>query len=208
MLILSAATCAAVVPLRGNRVFGPFARLARMFKKNKPSESVAIPPSIDNDAGWKLIHSRNADEFEQWLGRDSEGLPLTPNEEPSLGSHVLIELFDCEAKSLELEESVGAAMLDAARASEATIVTDSFHEFKPYGVSGAVIIQESHYTIHTWPEYGFAAVDIFTCGAALRPDRAVAVLIERLRCGESKQWEVQRGVLARGAVASSDPSSP
>ena len=194
MLILSAATCAAVVPLRGNRVFGPFARLARMFKKNKPSESVAIPPSIDNDAGWKLIHSRNADEFEQWLGRDSEGLPLTPNEEPSLGSHVLIELFDCEAKSLELEESVGAAMLDAARASEATIVTDSFHEFKPYGVSGAVIIQESHYTIHTWPEHRYAAVDLFYCGGTIYVERAVEILGERFKPGRIKFLVVRRGI--------------
>lgn len=194
MLILSAATCAAVVPLRGNRVFGPFARLARMFKKNKPSESVAIPPSIDNDAGWKLIHSRNADEFEQWLGRDSEGLPLTPNEEPSLGSHVLIELFDCEAKSLELEESVGAAMLDAARASEATIVTDSFHEFKPYGVSGAVIIQESHYTIHTWPEHRYAAVDLFYCGGTIYVERAVEILRERFKPGRIKFLVVRRGI--------------
>lgn len=194
MLILSAATCAAVVPLRGNRVFGPFARLARMFKKNKPSESVAIPPSIDNDAGWKLIHSRNADEFEQWLGRDSEGLPLTPNEEPSLGSHVLIELFDCEAKSLELEQSVGAAMLDAARASEATIVTDSFHEFKPYGVSGAVIIQESHYTIHTWPEHRYAAVDLFYCGGTIYVERAVEILRERFKPGRIKFLVVRRGI--------------
>jgi S-adenosylmethionine decarboxylase len=98
-------------------------------------------------------------------------------------------------------------MLDAALAANATVISESFHAFSTIGVSGAVIIAESLLTIHTWPEYGFAAVDIFTCGATLRPDRAVAVLIERLRCGESKQWEVQRGLLARGVLAASDTPS-
>lgn len=126
----------------------------------------------------------------------------------ALGTHILLDLRACDHALLNDVAEVRRAMLDAALAANATIIGESFHAFSTIGVSGAVIIAESHLTIHTWPEYGFAAVDIFTCGAALRPDRAVAVLIERLRCGESKQWEVQRGVLARGAVASSDPPSP
>ncbi|MGM3213680.1 adenosylmethionine decarboxylase, partial [Klebsiella pneumoniae] len=91
-------------------------------------------------------------------------LPLGSDEEPSLGSHLLIELFGCSQGLIEQEANVGAAMRQAAIDSEATVVTQSFHEFKPYGVSGAVIIQESHYTIHTWPEHGYAAVDLFYCG--------------------------------------------
>lgn len=155
---------------------------------------MAEPPVIDNDAGWKLIHSENAEEFGEWLGKDSEGVPLEAGEEPSLGSHVLIELFDCNPASLELEKTVGTAMLDAARASEATIVTDSFHEFKPYGVSGAVIIQESHYTIHTWPEHRYAAVDLFYCGGTIYVDRAVEVLRERFQPGRIKFLVVRRGI--------------
>ena len=126
----------------------------------------------------------------------------------ALGTHILLDLRACDRDVLNDVAEVRRAMLDAAVAANATIIGESFHAFSTIGVSGAVIISESHLTIHTWPEYGFAAVDIFTCGAALRPDRAVAVLIERLRCGESKQWEVQRGLLARGAVASSDTPAP
>lgn len=152
------------------------------------------PPAIDNDAGWQLIHSEDARSFENWIKRDPSGLPRLKGEEPSLGSHILIELYDCDPKSLELESSVGSAMRDAAVASEATVVTDDFHEFKPWGVSGAVIIQESHYTIHTWPEHGYAAVDLFYCGGTIYVDRAIDVLRERFKPGRMKFLVVRRGL--------------
>ena len=85
-------------------------------------------------------------------------------------------------------------MRDAAIQSEATVVTESFHEFKPWGVSGAVIIQESHYTIHTWPEHGYAAVDLFYCGGTIHVDRAVDVLRERFKPTKIKFLVVRRGL--------------
>jgi S-adenosylmethionine decarboxylase len=188
MLIAGALAGAAVVPMGAARL-GWFSRL---FKKSEPKKASA--PPMERVAGWTLLHSEDSRQFEGWLGRDSSGLPLTPNEEPSLGSHVLIELFDCDTSTLELETTVGSAMLDAAKASEATIVTDSFHEFKPWGVSGAVIIQESHYTIHTWPEHGYAAVDLFYCGGTIYVERAVEVLRERFKPGRIKFLVVRRGI--------------
>jgi S-adenosylmethionine decarboxylase len=179
----------AVVPLASGR--GRW--LSRIFGR-RPLNAVAAPPMIENEAGWQLVHSEDADAFNGWLKKDSTGLPLTPNEEPALGSHLLIELFGCEPATLEQEQSVGAAMRDAAIASEATVVTESFHEFKPYGVSGAVIIQESHYTIHTWPEHGYAAVDLFYCGGAIRVDEAVEVLRERFSPKRIKLLIVRRGI--------------
>ncbi len=158
------------------------------------SEAAAAPPQIENEAGWQLVHSEDADAFGKWLEKDSNGLPLTPNEEPALGSHLLIELFGCAQETLEKEDVVGRAMRDAAVASEATVVTESFHEFKPYGVSGAVIIQESHYTIHTWPEHGYAGVDLFYCGGAIRVDKAVEVLRERFQPKRIKLLIVRRGI--------------
>ena len=155
---------------------------------------MAEPPQIVNDAGWQLIHSENAESFRDWLGKDSSGLPFEPGEMPSLGSHVLIELFGCDKVSLEAETSVGKAMRDAAVESEATVVTESFHEFKPWGVSGAVIIQESHYTIHTWPEHGYAAVDLFYCGGTIYVDKAVDVLRERFKPSKIKFLVVRRGI--------------
>lgn len=155
---------------------------------------VAEPPHILNDAGWTLIHADNADEFTAWLHEDEEGLPLHPGEIPSLGSHLLVELYGCSMASLEREDFVGAAMREAADASKATVVEQSFHEFKPYGVSGAVIIQESHYTIHTWPEHGYAAVDLFYCGGSVQVHKAIDVLRERFEPSRLKFLVVRRGL--------------
>jgi S-adenosylmethionine decarboxylase len=121
-------------------------------------------------------------------------LPFGEDEEPALGSHLLIEMFGCDQKSLEEEKSVGNAMRDAADESKATIVAQSFHEFKPFGVSGAVIIQESHYTIHTWPEHGYAAIDLFYCGGTVLVHRAVEVLRERFKPTRIKFLVVRRGI--------------
>jgi S-adenosylmethionine decarboxylase len=155
---------------------------------------VSAPPRTRRENGWTFVESDSLDEFRTWLERDEHGFPHKPGEEPSLGSHLLIELFDCDPDSLKLESTVGEAMMDAANASEATIVTDSFHEFKPYGVSGAVIIQESHYTIHTWPEHGYAAVDLFYCGGTIYVHKAMDVLTERFKPGRMKFLVVRRGV--------------
>ncbi len=155
---------------------------------------VAEPPRIVNDAGWQLIHSEDSDLFRQWLMKDSEGLPTLEGEASSLGSHVLIELFGCDRESLEIERTVGSAMRQAAVDSNATIVAESFHEFKPWGVSGAVIIQESHYTIHTWPEHGYAAVDLFYCGGTVHVDRALDALRERFKPTRLKFLVVRRGI--------------
>ncbi|HWA81839.1 MAG TPA: adenosylmethionine decarboxylase [Fimbriimonadaceae bacterium] len=110
-----------------------------------------------------------------------------------MGSHLLVELFGCDSEALKLEATVGAAMEEAARKSDATVVAQSFHEFKPYGVSGAVIIQESHYTIHTWPEHGYAAVDLFYCGGTVAVHKAVEVLQERFQPTRIKFLVVRRG---------------
>lgn len=168
---------------------------SRLFGPKRPKfDAVAAPPQIVTDGGWTLIRADDPEAFEEWLGQDEEGLPTRPGEEPSLGSHLLIELFGCNGRMLEREDYVGGAMRDAAVESKATVVEQSFHEFKPYGVSGAVIIQESHYTIHTWPEHGYAAVDLFYCGGTVQVHRAVEVLRERFQPSRIKFLVVRRGL--------------
>jgi S-adenosylmethionine decarboxylase len=154
----------------------------------------ASAPVIVREEGWTFIRSDDSTVFNEWLGKDEMGFPFNPGEESSLGSHLLIELFGCEGSLLEAESTVGDAMLEAARVSEATVVEQSFHEFKPYGVSGAVIIQESHYTIHTWPEHGYAAVDLFYCGGTIKVHKAVDILQERFRPSRIKFLVVRRGL--------------
>jgi S-adenosylmethionine decarboxylase len=169
----------------------------RLLKKRQTPQTemaAAAPPAVSHDGGWTLIHADDPESFQEWLGRDEEGLPTRPGEEPSLGSHLLIELFGCDGQYLETEAYVGDAMRQAAVESKATVVEQSFHEFKPYGVSGAVIIQESHYTIHTWPEHKYAAVDLFYCGGTVLVHRAVEVLRERFKPTRIKFLVVRRGL--------------
>jgi S-adenosylmethionine decarboxylase len=87
------------------------------------------------------------------------------------------------------------AMRNAALASGATIVQEAFHLFNPHGVSGVVVIAESHLAIHTWPEYGYAAVDLFTCGDDVNPDAAFEYLKEHLGAATFTAFEMKRGVL-------------
>src|SRR5262249_14991046 len=93
-----------------------------------------------------------------------------------LGRHLLLELFECDAAALSSLTTVKTSMLEAANRARATIVNHVFHEFSPFGVSGVVVIAESHLAIHTWPEYRFAAVDVFSCGEVLQPQLAAEYL--------------------------------
>ncbi len=86
-------------------------------------------------------------------------------------------------------------MVTAAIDCGAIVLGESFHHFNPQGVSGVVVIAESHLSIHTWPEYGYAAADIFTCGTTVEPEKAVEVLIEKLGAKNHSVMEIQRGLL-------------
>ena len=91
-------------------------------------------------------------------------------------------------------------MLGAARVAGAQIVTETFHRFSPHGISGVVIITESHLAIHTWPEHGYAAVDLFTCGERLASDKAIHHLRESLRSKRVSSITLCRGpVIVRQA---------
>ena len=118
----------------------------------------------------------------------------------ALGKHLLLELKDCRKEVLNDLDFLRSAMVTAADECGATVLGDSFHPFEPQGVSGVVIIAESHLSIHTWPEYGYAAIDIFTCGNNVWPEKAAEVLIERLGAKNHSIIEIPRGILAGVAV--------
>lgn len=82
----------------------------------------------------------------------------------ALGNHILVEFMGCDPHVMNDVSSIERDMVGAAQKAGATVINSTFHHFSPYGVSGVVVIQESHLAIHTWPEYGYAAVDLFTCG--------------------------------------------
>lgn len=113
----------------------------------------------------------------------------------ALGTHLLVELKDCQDLRLNDVAFVRQAMLEAALEAKATIIDDRFHEFSPFGVSGVVVIAESHLAIHTWPEYKYAAVDVFTCGETLKPEVAALFLAKAFRSKNPSIHEVKRGII-------------
>jgi len=117
-----------------------------------------------------------------------------------LGTHLLVELKACNTKLLNDVKKVELIMVEAAKTAKATIVDVHFHRFSPFGISGVVVIAESHLSIHTWPEYGYAAVDIFTCGDVLQPEVAAEFLVEKFQSKHPSIMEVRRGILSKGNV--------
>jgi len=118
---------------------------------------------------------------------------LRQDDTRSLGTHLLVELYGCEPRTLERVSEVAHALVRAAHASKAQIVSHFFHEFEPYGVSGVVVIEESHYTIHTWPEHRYAAVDLFYCSESVEAEQALEVLRETFKPERVEVMLVRRG---------------
>jgi S-adenosylmethionine decarboxylase len=113
----------------------------------------------------------------------------------ALGKHLLLELKDCDTEVLNDLSFIKTMLPDAAREAGAMVLGESFHQFNPQGVSGVVIIAESHLFIHTWPECGYAAVDIFTCGDSVQASKAAQRLISELKAKNHSILEIQRGIL-------------
>jgi S-adenosylmethionine decarboxylase len=117
----------------------------------------------------------------------------------ALGRHMTVEYCGCDPKIISDPDKVEAAFLDAAKYSGANVLNWSFHRFAPQGVSGFVIISESHFSIHAWPEHDYAAVDIFTCGGSVSHDKAVARLKELLGAREAVvSSDMCRGTVFKG----------
>ena len=111
----------------------------------------------------------------------------------ALGRHFLVEYHGCDPKTLNHLERVRDIMIEAANVCGASVLHSSFHHFSPQGVSGVVLITESHIAIHTWPEYEYAAVDIFTCGKKVDPWKAYQHIKNRLDSSETTVREIKRG---------------
>ena len=113
----------------------------------------------------------------------------------ALGKHLLLELKGCDEEVLNDLNFLRGTLLAVASECGATVLGDSFHQFSPQGVSGVVIIAESHLFIHTWPEYGYAAADIFTCGNSVQSERAAQELTRKLGSKDHSIVEMRRGIL-------------
>ena len=119
----------------------------------------------------------------------------------ALGRHMTVEFYECDARTLANTARMEEIFLTAAKRSGATVIASHFHDFEPQGVSGVVIISESHFAVHAWPEHDYAAVDLFTCGDGVDFYRA----IDELKTGlGSAQWSISsmmhRGIIGNNGV--------
>jgi S-adenosylmethionine decarboxylase proenzyme len=110
-----------------------------------------------------------------------------------LGTQVVLDLYECETGHLDDIAWVKKTLVAAARAAGATVVETVFHKFAPCGISGVVVIAESHLAIHIWPEHRYAAVDVFTCGDIVQMDVATALLAREFRSRRPVQRRFTRG---------------
>jgi S-adenosylmethionine decarboxylase len=112
----------------------------------------------------------------------------------ALGRHILAEIYGCDEEILNDVNQIEKIMVDSALTAGAEIREVAFHQFSPMGVSGVVVISESHLTIHTWPELGYAAVDVFTCGDKINPWDACNYMTEKFKSSHVTATEVKRGL--------------
>lgn len=126
----------------------------------------------------------------------------------SLGRHLLCEYHGCDRELLNRPEVIREELIEAVKRAGATPIQDIVHNFTPHGVTGVVVIAESHFAIHTWPEYGFAAVDLFTCGETVDPWVAFEHLATALKAANHSVVEMRRGLLPVADGAAKLPHKP
>lgn len=117
----------------------------------------------------------------------------------ALGRHILAEVHGCDTAILNDRAAVEQIMVSAALKAGAEVREVAFHKFSPQGVSGVVVISESHLAVHTWPEHGYAAVDVFTCGDSVNPWDACNYIVEQFRAENFSASETARGVMVESS---------
>jgi S-adenosylmethionine decarboxylase len=113
-----------------------------------------------------------------------------------LGQHVIIEFWGCN-DGINDADLMRTAMIDAVRAANATLLDINVHTFSPHGVTGVAVLSESHLSVHSWPEYGYLAADVFTCGTTTKPIAAAEVLRRYFEPERVELQELPRGILSK-----------
>lgn len=112
----------------------------------------------------------------------------------TLGQHYIVEASGCDPEIISSVSMVEDILVKAAELAGVQIWSISFHRFQPHGVSGVVVISESHLSVHTWPEVGYVALDIYTCGKEAKPEVAVEYALEKFKATSVHVTEISRGL--------------
>jgi len=116
------------------------------------------------------------------------------------GTHCILELYNCPSDQLNNAEAIARTLRTAAEIAGSKVLNQALHQFTPQGVTALVLLAESHISIHTWPEIGYAAVDVFTCGEKTQPQKACQFLIERLQARDYSLQVIPRGIQSSRAI--------
>ena len=114
----------------------------------------------------------------------------------SAGIHCLLDLYDCPVELLNNKSFILQALRAASIAANSTLLEEVSYHFHPQGITAVVLLAESHISIHTWPEKGYAAVDVFTCGQHTQPMLACKYLIRILQADQHSLIEIPRWPLS------------
>jgi len=113
---------------------------------------------------------------------------------PPLGHHYVAEASGCDSKIISDVEKVRKILIMAAEKANATLHIISFQRFPPSGVSGIVVISESHISIHTWPEFGYVALDFYTSGGLVKPEKGIEYALKAFRATSFLITKITRGI--------------
>ena len=115
--------------------------------------------------------------------------------EKTLGLHILADLYGVDFDKLDHVEDVKALLEGAVKYADLSKLSSHFHQFIPHGATGVILLEESHISIHTWPEHGYAAIDVYTCGGKEKTFKAMEYILKQL-----KPKRVDEKIAERGTV--------
>jgi S-adenosylmethionine decarboxylase len=144
----------------------------------QPMGMIEMLASLHPNPGWKpsVAPSQSSSDFST----------------AAIGKHCILELYECSPAKLDDEAFLRSTITTAVQQAGATLLQLMTHQFQPQGITGLALLAESHLSIHTWPESGYAAVDVFTCGDHTMPERACAVLLDQLEARRHSLRSFQR----------------
>jgi S-adenosylmethionine decarboxylase len=112
----------------------------------------------------------------------------------TIGFHYVVEAAGCDPEILADANKLREIFLEAAKIGKMEVKMTHFFKFSPTGVSGMVVVAESHLSIHTWPERGYAAIDVYTCGTKADPEKAVDYILDQIKAKYAHVSEIKRGI--------------
>jgi len=117
---------------------------------------------------------------------------LIQNPRPD-GYHLMMELFGCDSEKINSRKFLHLLVKNAVKQAGLTNLGSRFHQFDPQGVTGFTLLAQSHISLHTWPEYGYLVLDIFTCGDQKQADSLADQFLKRLRPARVNRQVVRKG---------------